>query len=93
MTVMEIMERAGSRKTGQSFMFIKEALNEIATITPTHTKTLRIDIVSGKRFYEIPKSVLNLLDIRCLDHYNDTNTYKSIPRVVYEPGIEDTDGV
>ena len=57
MTVMEIMERAGSRKTGQSIMFIKEALNEIATITPTHTKTLRIDIVSGKRFYEIPKSV------------------------------------
>lgn len=93
MTVMEIMERAGSRKTGQAIMFIKEALTEIATISPTHTETIRLDIISNQRFYSIPKSALNLLDIRCLNHNNSSSEYKSIPRSIYEPGTKDTDGI
>lgn len=93
MTIQEMMERAGINRTGQAIAYIKEALYEIATISPTHTKTMRLDISEDKRFYEIPKDVAKLLDVRCKDHDNETSTYQTIPRAVYEPGIEDTDGV
>ena len=92
MTVKEIMERAGTTATGRAIAYIKEGLDEMNFSSETHVDTDRITIESGKRFYHMPMDMVKLLDIRCKDHNNESNAYKSIPRAIYEPAIEDTDG-
>ena len=93
MKVKEIMERVGITQTGRAIAYIKDALEEISLITPTHTKTTRIDLVSNIRFYNVPLEAVKVLDIRCKDHNNNSNEYRSIPRAIYEPEIEDNDGI
>tara|TARA_R100000152_G_C6776957_1_gene206487 strand:- start:2042 stop:2323 length:282 start_codon:yes stop_codon:yes gene_type:complete len=92
MKVIELMEKAGINQTGRAIMYIKEALAEIAVISPTHTTTTRIDIVKDQRFYEVPNDALRMLDLRCKDHDNDDGLYQSIPRSIYEPQTQDADG-
>lgn len=92
MTVEELMERAGLNQTGRAISYIKEALNEIAVISPTHTRTVRADVVENQRFYHLPNDALHILDIRCKDHDNDDGLYQSIPRSIHEPQTQDTDG-
>ncbi len=87
------MERTGISQTGRAIAYIKDALDEMNLLSETHTKTVRLDIESGKRFYVLPNEVVKILDIRCKHHNNTSNTYKSIPRSTYEPEIEDTDGI
>tara|TARA_R100000781_G_scaffold107366_1_gene71568 strand:- start:1904 stop:2185 length:282 start_codon:yes stop_codon:yes gene_type:complete len=93
MKVKEIMERCGSDSTGLIIAYIKDALEEIAITSETHVATSKINIVDGKRFYDLPKEALNVLDVRCKDHDNEDGVYRSIPRSIYEPATEDTDGV
>ena len=93
MTVQEIMERSGVGETGRAIMYIKDALEEMNLISETHTKRVRIDINRNKRFYDIPKEAVNVMDIRCKDHDNENGFYKSIPRSIYEPDLEDSDGI
>ena len=92
MKVKEIMERAGTNQTGRAIAYIKDALEEMNYKSETHTDTQRIDIVSGQRFYDLPRDMVKLLDIRCKDHNNESGLYRGIPRTLYEPDIEDTDG-
>ncbi len=92
MKVKEIMERTGIVSTGRAIAYIKDALEEMALEAPTHTKTIRLDLIQNKRLYDIPKSVVKILDIRAKDHNNDDSRYESIPRSVFEPAIEDSDG-
>ena len=68
MTVQELMERSGMEETGRALAYIKDALDEMNIISETHTRTVRIDIVSGKRFYHLPNDMLQILDIRCKNH-------------------------
>ena len=93
MTVKEIMERVAINRSGRAIAYIKDALDEIAMYSPTHTKTIRIDIVNGQRFYNLPNEAINILDIRAKDHDNNQSLYKSIPRMIYEPDTKDTDGI
>tara|TARA_R100000808_G_C2110651_1_gene124819 strand:- start:166 stop:447 length:282 start_codon:yes stop_codon:yes gene_type:complete len=93
MTVREIMERTGIMETGRAVAYIKDALEEMNLISETHTCVHRIDIDENKRFYDIPKEAVKILDIRCKDHNNEDGNYRSIPRSVYEPEIEDSDGI
>ena len=92
MKVQEIMERSGIRQTGRAIAYIKDALEEMNLISETHVQTERINIVSGQRYYDLPNNMVKLIDIRCKDHQNEDSTYKTIPRMIYEPAIEDTDG-
>ena len=92
MKVKEIMERAGMTQTGRAVAYIKDALEEIALESPTHIKTVRLDINNGQRFYQLPNNAVKILDIRCKHHNNTSNAYQSIPRSLYEPETEDTDG-
>jgi hypothetical protein len=92
MKVQEIMERAGIQQTGRAIAYIKDALEEMNMISETNIDTERINIVSGQRFYDLPRNMIKLLDIRCKDHNNEDSTYRSIPRMIHEPAIEDTDG-
>jgi len=93
MTVQELMERSGMEETGRALAYIKDALDEMNIISETHTRTVRIDIVSGKRFYHLPNDMLQILDIRCKNHNNGSNEYRSIPRTIEEPFTKDSDGI
>ena len=37
--------------------------------------------------------MIKAIDIRCKNHYNSKDEYRSIPRMVGNPIIEDADGV
>ena len=93
MKVQEIMERAGINETGRAVAYIKDAIEEMNLISETHVATQRIDLVSGQRFYDFPNNMIKILDIRCKNHNGSDGAYKSIPRSIYEPETEDTDGI
>ena len=93
MKVKELMERTGISETGRAIAYIKDALNELNLASETHTETIRIDINANKRFYHLPLKAVKILDIRCKDHHNEDGNYQSIPRSIYEPDIEDSDGI
>lgn len=93
MTVQEIMDKVGLSKTGFAISYIKDGLEEMAMLSETHVKTVRINIDKDKRFYQIPNEAVRLLDIRCKSHDNEDSLYKSIPRAIYEPATEDSDGI
>ena len=87
------MERAGTTQTGRAVAYIKDALDEMNILSETHVTTQRMDINANQRFYNVPNDCLKILDVRC-KHYNNTdNTYRSIPRSIYEPKIVDEDGI
>ena len=92
MTVREIMERVGMAETGRALAYIKDALAEMNIISETHINTERIDITEDQRFYDIPNEVVKLIDVRCKNHRNVDDAYKSIPRMIYTPEITDADG-
>ena len=93
MKVEEIMGRAGITQTGQAIAYIKDALEEINTITETHIKAERMDLDENKRFYNIPNEAIQIKDIRVKNHLNSKDEYRSIPRMVYEPVNKDGDGI
>ena len=92
MTIREIMERTGIQETGRAVAYVKDALEEMNLISETHVSTIRVPIIKNQRFYYMPFHAVKILDIRCKDHNNEYGNYRSIPRSVYEPEIEATDG-
>ena len=91
MTVQEIMERVGVSDTGRAVAYIKDALEEMNTISETHVNTERFDITKDQRFYEFPNDMIKVLDIRCKNHLNADSEYRSIPRMIGEPIRKDAD--
>ena len=92
MKVLEIMERAGASDTGRAVAYIKDALEEMNMISETHVTTERINIIKDQRFYSFPSDMVKILDIRCKNHLNVDNEYRSIPRMIGEPIRKDADG-
>ena len=92
MTVLEIMERAGVAQSGRGIAFIKDALEEINKLTEFVFRNEKIDITENQRFYDIPNEALKVLDIRCKNHLNDKDEYRTITRLIHEPPIKDADG-
>ncbi len=93
MTVKELMERIGITDTGRAIAYLKDALEEINTISETHLNTERINIDQNKRFYDIPNDALQIKEIRCKNHLNSKDEYRVIPRTIYKPLIKDADGI
>ena len=91
MKVQEIMERADIRQTGRAIAYIKDALEEMNLISETHVKTTRFNINSGQRYYDFPFDSVKILDIRCKNHLNSKDQYRSIPRMIGEPVVHDDD--
>ena len=91
MKVQEVMERAGMSETGRAIAYIKDALEEINMISPTHETTVRINIVENQRYYDHPNDMKKLLDIRCKNHFHSKDEYRTINRHMYEPYTEDAD--
>ncbi len=91
MKVKEVMERAEIKETGRAIAYIKDALEEINMISPTHITTVRINIVENQRYYDLPHDMLKMTDVRCKNHFNSKDEYRTINRHMYEPYTEDAD--
>lgn len=93
MTVEELMERVASTDTGRIITYIKDGLEEINVEAETHVDVKRLDIVKGKRFYQIPSEMTKMVDVRVKNHFNSKDEYRSIPRMISPPNITDEDNV
>tara|TARA_Y100001938_G_C7995696_1_gene381940 strand:- start:18 stop:305 length:288 start_codon:yes stop_codon:yes gene_type:complete len=95
MKVKELIERIGAESlpTGRALAYIKDGLEELNIISETNFKTIRKDIVTDKRFYDLPEDMIQVLDIRAKNHLNSKGEYRSIPRLVNEPLTKDEDGI
>ena len=92
MKVQEVMERAGISQTGRALAYIKDALEELNTISETHVTTERVNITKDQRFYELPNDMIKILSIRCKNQLNADDEYRKIPRMMGEPMRADADG-
>jgi hypothetical protein len=92
MTVNELMERVGMTETGRALAYIKDGLDEINMVAETHINTERIDITKDQRYYDMPIDAIKIVDIRCKNHGNANDEYRSIPRSILKPPTEDADG-
>ena len=94
MKVKELIERIGAEEipTGRVIAYIKDGLEEINTISETHITTERNDITKDQRFYELPANLIQLKDIRCKNHLNSKDEYRSIPRGIGNVNNKDADG-
>ena len=93
MKVKELMERVGMTQTGRALAYIKDGLDEMNMMAETHVTTARIDIDKNQRFYDLPNDAIKLIDIRCKNHDNANNEYRSIPRSIHKPATDDADGI
>ncbi len=93
MKVKELMQRVGITQTGRALAYIKDGLDEMNMISETHVTTQRISIVKDQRFYDLPLDTLKVLDIRCKNHRNSKDEYRSIPRSLHPANTKDSDGV
>ena len=93
MKVKELMERVGITQTGRAIAYIKDGLDEMNMMAETHVTTERIDISENQRFYDFPNDMVKVIDIRCKNHGNAADEYRSVPRTINPPATEDTDGI
>ena len=93
MTVKELMQRTGMTGTGRALAYIKDGLEEMNMIAETHVTMDRINISENQRFYNMPNDMIKVIDVRCKNHGNAANEYRSIPRTINPPSTEDSDGI
>ena len=93
MKVKEFMERVGTVETGRAIAYIKDGMEEIAMLSESSVNVERQSITSGKRFYDYPGDLIKVLDIRCKNHLNSKDEYRTIPRLLSPPRIKDSDNV
>ena len=91
MKVKELMERTGIPETGRDVAYIKDGLEEMNIMAETHITTERIDITQDQRYYSLPHDLVKITDIRCKNHNNSKDEYRSIPRMLHQPTIKDAD--
>ena len=93
MKVQELMERVGITQTGKAIAYIKDGLEELNMISETHISESKLDIAKDKRYYPFPTDYVKITDIRVKNHLNSKDEYRSIPRMIGEPAIEDGDNI
>ena len=93
MKVQELMERVGITQTGKAIAYIKDGLEEMNMLAETHVTTARIDIVKDQRFYDLPSDMVKIMDVRCKNHLNSKDEYRSIPRAIGNVSNKDADGI
>jgi hypothetical protein len=91
-TVKQLMERVGMIETGRALAYIKDGLDEMNMIAETHVNVTKIDVNKDQRYYDFPNDAIKIIDIRCKNHDNANDEYRSIPRTVLKPPTEDADG-
>ena len=90
MTVLEIMERAGTDNTTLTVAWIKDAIHLIQSSVDDNVATWKTNITDGTREYPFPANLVKLKTISVKDTNDDK--YKKIRRLVHTPTVrEDTD--
>ena len=90
MTVLEIMERAGSDNTTLTVAWIKDAIHLIQSNYDDNVATWKTNITDGTRDYPFPANMVRLKSISVKD--TNDKKYKKIRRLIHEPVVrEDTD--
>lgn len=67
MTVLEIMERVGTEKTGFALAYIQDALAEIQSIINISNKKVYYNLEEDKRFYDYPSDFEKLIAVYSQD--------------------------
>ena len=93
MKIKELMERVGMNETGKTVAYVKDCLREMNMMSETHITTERIRINENQRYYSLPNDMIKITDIRCKNHYNSKDEYRTIPRMLHQPVTKDEDGV
>ena len=93
MKVKQFMERVGTTETGRAIAYLQDGLEEMNMISETHIAESKIDIAKDKRYYNFPANYIKITDIRVKNHLNNSDEYRSIPRMIGEPATEDGDGI
>ena len=90
MTVLEIMERAGSDNTTLTVAWIKDAIHMIQSNYDDNVATWKTNITDGTRDYPFPANMVRLKSISVKD--TNDKKYKKIRRLIHDPTVrEDTD--
>ena len=90
MTVLELMERAGTKETNLAIAWIKDAIHLIQSNTTDSVKSVKYNVIDGERDYLIPQDLVAIKSISIYD--TNDKKYKKIRRIVQDLIIkEDTD--
>jgi len=90
MTVLEIMERAGTDNTTLTVAWIKDAIHLIQSNYDDNVATWKTNITDGTRDYPFPANMVRLKSISVKD--TNDKKYKKIRRLIHDPTVrEDTD--
>ena len=85
MTVLEIMERAGTDSTTMTVAWIKDAINLIQSNSDESVATWQTNITDGTREYPFPANMIRLKTISVKDTNDDK--YKKIRRLINDPAV------
>ena len=90
MTVLEIMERAGSKDTSLILAWLKDAIHLIQSNTNEKSKVVKYNIIDGEREYLLPQDLIAVKSVSVKD--TNDKKYKRIKRLVHDPIVrEDTE--
>ena len=94
MTILEMMERAGTSETSLSIAWIKDAIHLIQSNSKERLKVSKYDVIksvdSDDNRYLMPADMIALESISIKD--TSDSKYKKIKRLTSQPGymVEDT---
>ena len=94
MTVLELMERAGTNETTLSIAWVKDAIHLIQSNSKERLKVSKYDVInsvdSDDNRYLLPADMIALESISIKD--TSDSKYKKIKRIISQPGymVEDT---
>jgi len=78
-TLLEVMERVGSKETNRVKAYLREAMTEIQTLIPETTTGSFVSVVADQRAYTLPAAMINLIGVyRKYDTDTDTSLTKYI---------------
>lgn len=63
MTLLEVMERVGSRQTNKIIAYVTDAMTEIAEILPEKTTYQTYNVVANQKLYSMPNNMIRLLGV------------------------------
>ena len=94
MTILEIMERSGTKETSLAIAYIKDAIHLIQSNSKEKVKINKQDLIksvdSNDNVYQLPSDMIALEHVSIKD--TSDNKYKRIKRLVAPPSylLEDT---
>lgn len=89
MTLAEVCERVGDPRVGFIRAFVEEGMAELARLGYFEQGVLVQDIANEQRYYRMPSDYISIVDIAVLNHGNDDDEYRSIPRLLGLPEHKD----